>query len=184
MLDLISMWKNPKMIIYFALTAVIYPFQQFTVFAGHADYLRVRMGIPMAFSFLFGPAAALGTAVGNLIYDASTNGIRWISLFGFIGNFLIAYLPYKLWNAITAQKPDVRNIKKIALFVGITFVACCGLCNLRVNHRLGSAFDLRFAVQRYRIHDCRYGCSLGADFRLSNLGIWVPILQHPQTVLH
>ncbi len=52
------------------------------------------MGIPLAFSFLFGPAAAWGTAIGNLIYDASTASLGPISVFGFVGNFLIAYLPY------------------------------------------------------------------------------------------
>ncbi len=135
MLDLISMWKNPKMVAYFLLTAVlypalIYPFQQFTVFAGHADYLRVGMGIPMAFSFLFGPAAAWGTAAGNIIYDlctdgvVTTTGVRWIAIFGLVVNFLIAYLPYKLWNAITTEKPDLRSIKKIGLFVGLAFLAC------------------------------------------------------------
>ena len=67
MWDLISMWKNPKMIAFTMLTAVLYaalifPFQQFTIFGGHADFGRVGIGIPVAFSFLFGPAAAWGAA--------------------------------------------------------------------------------------------------------------------------
>jgi energy-coupling factor transport system substrate-specific component len=134
MLDLISMWKNPKMVAFTVLTALlyfvlIYPFQQFTVFEGNGDYLRVGIGIPMAFSFLFGPAAAWGAAIGNVIYDASTQSLSTISIFGFIGNFLIAYIPYKLWNALTSKKPDLRSAKKALLFAALAVLACwvCGL---------------------------------------------------------
>lgn len=95
------MWKNPKMIAYALFTAVLYPavmypFLQFSFFGANADYLRVGVSIPVAFSFLFGPAAAWGAAFGNVIYDVFTNSVNAASFFGFIGNFLIAYLPYKL----------------------------------------------------------------------------------------
>jgi energy-coupling factor transport system substrate-specific component len=134
MLDLVSMWKNPKMIILTALTALlyfvlIYPFQNFTIFQGNGDYLRVGVGIPVAFSFLFGPAAAWGAAIGNIIYDASTRSLSTISIFGFVGNFLIAYIPYKLWSALTVEKPDLRSIKKVLLFACLAVLAC-GVCGL------------------------------------------------------
>jgi energy-coupling factor transport system substrate-specific component len=134
MLDLIAMWSKPKLIALTALTALlyfalIYPFQQFTFFQGNADYLRVGMGIPLAFSFLFGPAAAWGTAIGNIIYDASTASLGPISVFGFVGNFLIAYLPYTIWNKLTAEKPDLKSIKKVGLFAGLAMLGCliCGV---------------------------------------------------------
>jgi energy-coupling factor transport system substrate-specific component len=57
------MWKNPRMIAYVILTAILYaallyPFQEYSFFAASADYFRIAMCIPVAFSFLFGPAAA------------------------------------------------------------------------------------------------------------------------------
>lgn len=128
------MWKNPKMVGFTALTAVLYaalifPFQQFTIFGGHADFGRVGVGFPLAFSFLFGPAAAWGAAIANIARDVATSRLDAASFFGFIGNFLIGYLPYRLWNAVTKQKPDLRSPKKITLFVGIALLACtmCGL---------------------------------------------------------
>jgi energy-coupling factor transport system substrate-specific component len=144
------MWKNPKMIAYFILTAalypaLIYPFQTFSIFAGETDFLRVGMGIPMAFSFLFGPAAAWGTAVGNLIYDAATLGLRPISVFGFAANFLVAYLPYKLWNALTAEKPDIHNAKKVGLFLGLAVVACT-VCGLIIGWGLMWLYELPFVM--------------------------------------
>lgn len=85
MLDLISMWRQPKMVAYFAVTtalyaALLYPVSQFSLFGFQADYLRFAMCIPVAFGFLFGPAAAWGAGFGNLIFDAVTNnGLNWIS---------------------------------------------------------------------------------------------------------
>ncbi|MCW4010704.1 MAG: hypothetical protein NWF05_08800 [Candidatus Bathyarchaeota archaeon] len=74
MWDLLSMWKSPKMIALTALTALLYvgsifPFHGLTAFGGYADFGRVGVGIPVAFSFLFGPAAGWGDAVGNVLRD-------------------------------------------------------------------------------------------------------------------
>jgi len=134
MLDLFEMWKNPKMILFVLLTAVLYeviifPTQGFTLFGGYADFGRLGVGIPVAFSFLFGPAAAWGAAIGNIIRDIVTNNLDASSFFGFFGNFLLGYIPYKLWNLITTEKPDLRSVKKVAIFVTVTVVACsvCGV---------------------------------------------------------
>jgi energy-coupling factor transport system substrate-specific component len=132
MLDLISMWKNPKMIGFTILTALLYaalifPFQQFTIFGGHADFGRLGIGVPVAFSFLFGPAAAWGAAFGNVIRDVATSRLDYASFFGFFGNLIVGYVPYKLWSAITSEKPDLKSIKKIGLFIGISLLVC-GVC--------------------------------------------------------
>ena len=109
--------------------ALIFPTQGYTIFGGHADFGRVGVGIPVAFSFLFGPAAAWGAAIGNIFRDLITGGLDWASIPGFIGNFLIGYLPYKLWSKITMEKPDLRSLKKVGLFVGLAVLPCilCGV---------------------------------------------------------
>lgn len=134
MFDVIAVWKNPKMITYVVFTAIVYPavmypFLQYSFFGANADYLRIGVSIPIAFSMLFGPAAAWGAAIGNVIYDAFTNSLNAASYFGFIGNFLLGYIPYKLWTTITNQKPDLRSVKKVGLFMGLAALACilCGL---------------------------------------------------------
>jgi energy-coupling factor transport system substrate-specific component len=142
MIDLLEMWKNPKMIAFTLLTAILYvalifPTLQLTIFNGHADFGRVGVGIPVAFSFLFGPAAAWGAAIGNIFRDIITGGIDWASIPGFIGNFLIGYLPYKTWSLITAEKPNLRSAKKVGLFVG-TAVLPCILCGVII----GSGLDV------------------------------------------
>ncbi len=111
--------------------ALLYPFHGLNFFGGSVDFGRIAIGIPVAFSFLFGPAAAWGAAIGNLLYGIATSPAPFeiTDAFGFIGNFLIGYIPYKLWTGITTQKPDLRSIKKLALFIGTAVMAStiCGL---------------------------------------------------------
>jgi energy-coupling factor transport system substrate-specific component len=142
MIDLLSMWKKPKMVALVILTAVLYealifPTQDLTIFGGHADFGRVGVGIPIAFSFLFGPAAAWGAAIGNIFRDTITGGLDWASIPGFVGNFLIGYLPYKLWSKITTEKPDLRSLKKFGMFVGLAVLPCI-LCGVII----GAGLDL------------------------------------------
>jgi hypothetical protein len=134
MFDIVSMWKSPKMVKYVLLTAglyfaALYPFQALTFFEGYADFGRVGVGIPIAFSFFFGPAVAWGAAIGNIICDIAICHVDLSSFFGLLGNFLLGYIPYKLWSGITDQKPDLRNFRKFVLFMGVAVIASiiCGL---------------------------------------------------------
>lgn len=154
MSELVSMWKSPKILVYFFFTTVLYstllyPVWQFSFFAENADFLRIAIGIPVAFSFLFGPAAAWGAAFGNLIFDAAT-GISWITPFGFLGNFLIGYIPYKLWSKITTEKPDLRSLKKIGLFIGVCALACV-LCGIVIGWGLLYLFSFPFVITSFAI---------------------------------
>jgi energy-coupling factor transport system substrate-specific component len=155
MLDLIEMWKNPKMVGYFALTtalyaALLFPLRQFSFFSESADYLRIAMCIPVAFSFLFGPAAAWGTAFGNLLFDVATGPVSWITPLGFLGNFLIGYLPYKLWSKITLEQPDIKSVKKVGLFVGLCALACV-ICGLIIGWGLLYLFAIPFVMTSFTI---------------------------------
>lgn len=144
------------MVAYFALTtalyaALLYPVSQFSLFGLQADYLRFAMCIPVAFGFLFGPAAAWGAGFGNLIFDATTNsGLTWVSALGFLGNFLIAYIPYTLWTKVTAEQPDMRSIKKVALFMGLVGLATT-ICGLLIGWGLLYLYQLPFIMITYTI---------------------------------
>lgn len=95
------MWNYASMIVLTVLTAGIFaailiPFKGIPLIPGITE-LRPANVIPVVFGLLFGPAGAWGAAFGNLIGDFfGTLGIG--SFFGFWGNFLAAYLPYKLWG--------------------------------------------------------------------------------------
>jgi energy-coupling factor transport system substrate-specific component len=59
--------------------------------------VRVANIFPMVFGLLFGPSGAWGTAIGNLIGDIFGGTLGPSSVAGFLGNFLLGYLPYSMW---------------------------------------------------------------------------------------
>lgn len=137
MKDVFKMWKYTKMVVLVALSAGIYaavliPFKGFVLIPGITEF-RPGSAVPVVLGLLFGPAGAWGAAIGNLIGDFfGSLGVG--SIFGFVGNFLFAYVPYKLWaNLIVAKsedkEPNVKGGKRIAGYIGASILgsAACAL---------------------------------------------------------
>ncbi len=105
MKEVISMWKNTRMIILVALSAAIYA-AFLIVFKGGIPIVpgitevRPANVFPFVFSLLFGPAGAWGSAIGNLIGDLFGGTLGIGSIFGFFGNFFLGFIPYKMWGAM------------------------------------------------------------------------------------
>ena len=95
------MWNYSTMVVLTVLTAgafaaILIPFKGIPLIPGITE-LRPANVIPVVFGLLFGPAGAWGAAFGNLIGDFfGTLGAG--SFFGFWGNFLAAFLSYKMWQ--------------------------------------------------------------------------------------
>jgi len=129
--ELGKMWSNTRMVVLTAVSAALYvalliPFKFIPVIPGLAE-LRPAAAIPPACSLLFGPAGAFGAAFGNLIADFfGTLGPG--SLFGFIGNFLFGYIPYKVFRALGADnfqwKMPLRNWIALELAIALGGTAC------------------------------------------------------------
>lgn len=137
MRELLTMWKNTRMIVLTALIAAVYaavliPFKAIPLVPGFTE-IRVAQVIPPVASLLFGPAAAWGTAIGNLIGDflGSTFGLG--SLFGFVGNFLLGAIPYMMWGRLgilsAGEEPTMKGGKQIFEFF-LTVVASGVACAL------------------------------------------------------
>jgi energy-coupling factor transport system substrate-specific component len=140
MKEVISMWKNTRMIILTALSAAIYA-AFLIVFKGGIPIIpgitevRPANVFPPVFGLLFGPAGAWGSAIGNLIGDLFGGTLGVGSLFGFVGNFFLAFIVYKMWGATfglvtkatMAQTPN--SVKKVLAFELISLVssAACGI---------------------------------------------------------
>jgi energy-coupling factor transport system substrate-specific component len=73
--------------------------------------VRVANIFPMVFGLLFGPAGAWGTAIGNLIGDIFGGTLGPASIAGFVGNFLLGYLPYTLWTTLIPFTEKSREWK-------------------------------------------------------------------------
>lgn len=109
MKEIFGMWKHTKMVVLVALSAGLYaavliPFKGLVLIPGITE-IRPANTLPPVLGLLFGPAGAWGSAFGNLIGDFfGTLGVG--SIFGFIGNFMQAYIPYKIWRNLGMLRSD------------------------------------------------------------------------------
>ncbi len=125
--DLRVMWRDTRMVVLVAISAALYaavlvPFKGVPLIPGVTE-LRPANAIPVVCSFLFGPAAAWGSAIGNMIGDFF-GGVGPGDVFGFFANLMYGYLPYKLWNIIGGgQRPITRSPGGIVKYVLVCLMA-------------------------------------------------------------
>jgi energy-coupling factor transport system substrate-specific component len=142
------MWRNTRMVVLTALCASLYaavliPFMVIPLVPG-VTHFRPANALPVVCSFLFGPAAAWGAAMGNLIGDFFA-GIGPGDLFGFIGNFLYALVPYRLWRSFRPDGELPGTLAGWVLFFGVVATACL-LCASTVGVGLEVLGFVPFAV--------------------------------------
>lgn len=148
MRELVAMWGNTRMVVFTALTASLYaailiPFKVLPIIPGVTE-LRPANAIPVVCSFLFGPAAAWGAAIGNVIGDFF-GGFGPGDLFGFLGNFLYGFLPYRAWELLTDRRPILRRPSDWLLFAGVVALAS-GACALLIGWGLNLLGFVPFRV--------------------------------------
>ncbi len=130
MKEVFTMWRHTQMVVLVALSAAIYaavliPFKGFPIIPGAVE-IRPANVIPFVVGLLFGPAGAWGAAIGNLIGDFfGTLSVG--SIGGFVGNFFLGLLPYKMWSAFFRRdenmETNVDSGKKFAVYVAIAILA-------------------------------------------------------------
>lgn len=127
MRELGAMWRNTRMVVLCAISAALYaavlvPFKVVPLIPGVTE-LRPANAIPIVCSFLFGPAAGWGSAIGNMIGDFF-GGVGPGDIFGFFANLFYGYIPYKVWNVIAqGQSPITRSPGAIAKYVAACLAA-------------------------------------------------------------
>jgi energy-coupling factor transport system substrate-specific component len=123
--ELRAMWRNTRMVVLCVLSAALYaavlvPFKVVPLIPGVTE-VRPGNAIPVVCSFLFGPAAAWGSAIGNMIGDFF-GGVGPGDIFGFFANLVYGYIPYKLWTIIARREENPGNLNPLTIAKYI--VAC------------------------------------------------------------
>ncbi len=103
--------------------------------------VRVANIFPMVFGLLFGPAGAWGSGIGNLIGDTFGGTVGPTSLAGFVGNFLLGYLPYTMWATFVPftskshewKAESWRNWINYFLIAFISSAACAVIISVAVD---------------------------------------------------
>lgn len=126
------MWQNTRLVVFTAISAALYaailiPFKVLPIIPGVTEF-RPANAVPVVCSLLFGPAAAWGSAIGNLIGDLFA-GLGPGDMFGFAGNFLYGLIPYRAWEALSSGDPVPRSLSDWIriLFVILVSAAGCAL---------------------------------------------------------
>lgn len=107
--------------------AIALPFRSmFTLLPGVTEIRPANM-VPVVFGIQFGPAAAWGIAVGNLISDILSGSGVFICMTGFITNFFYSYIPYKLWYSLRVGKEAIHPVRlnrviEIAKYIIVVFI--------------------------------------------------------------
>jgi len=130
MRELIACWQQTRMIVLIALcaalfVAVLIPFKLFTLVPGITE-VRPASALPIVFSIFFGPAAAWGAAFGNIIGDFFGT-ISPGSIFGFVGNFIYGFVPYRLVRTFLKPEESIFSAKGWLVFL-FSIVLGSGLC--------------------------------------------------------
>ncbi len=132
------MWGDTRQIVLTAQVAAIYaailiPFKAgIPIIPGFVE-LRPANAIPIVASLLFGPAAAWGSGIGNVIGDCfGTLGPA--SVFGFLGNFFFGYVPFLLWRTrgqnFSEDVPVIRGWyrwMKYSIVCVVASAVCAGI---------------------------------------------------------
>lgn len=148
MRDVFDMWKNTRMVVLTAMSASLYaailiPFKVMPLIPGVTEF-RPANAVPVVCSFLFGPAAAWGAAIGNVIGDFF-GGMGPGDVFGFLGNFLYGLIPYKAWRALTDADPVPRSAGTWVAFIAVVFLAAAA-CAVTVGWGLNLLGFVPFSV--------------------------------------
>ncbi len=127
MTDLRLMWRNTRMVVLCAISAALYaavlvPFKVVPLIPGVTE-LRPANAIPVVCSFLFGPAAAWGSAIGNMIGDFF-GGASPGDVFGFFANLVYGWVPYKVFEVLgRGQSPVSLTARSISAYVAACLLA-------------------------------------------------------------
>jgi len=81
------------------------------VFVPGIAYLRPAQALTTVFGILFGLPGAVGSALGNFIGDIFAGTLTLGSIAGFIGNFMSAYVPYRI--VYTPEQANLNTGGKI-----------------------------------------------------------------------
>ena len=66
---------------------------------------------------MFGPPAAWGSAIGNLVGDFFGGTLTLGSLFGLLGNFFFGWVPFLVWRGIAGNTALPKGVRHVVAFI-------------------------------------------------------------------
>lgn len=94
--------------------------------------VRFAACIPVVMGFLWGPAGAVGSALGNFAGDFYSGDPLFVCIWGAVCNFFLAFLPYKLWYGVRAQNAPlfIYDTQSCIKFFAVIFLTALNFAAL------------------------------------------------------
>ena len=121
--------------------------------------LRPEHCLTVPAGLMLGLLGALACAIGNLIGDFFSN-FDSVRIIGFIANFIMAYLPYKVWRVISPREYNVHTWRRILLYLwaaalGSMYCACLlGVCLAYFFHEYYELIILQIFTNNFGFSVC------------------------------
>ena len=153
-------------------------------FAGGLSEVRPVNAIPAPVGLVFGPIGALACALGNLLGDlAHFERYGGTVVMGFIGNFALAYIPYKVWRAMDGDAVCVHSWRQIGLYVW-SVVLSCMFCALLLGFGLETIFGQYYSdvIPAIFFNNLTFSIAFGLPVLIVltsmdfGLGIWATLM--------
>ena len=96
-------------------------FKVMTLIRGLTEVRPVN-AIPIVAGLLFGWVGALGCAFGNVAADLFGT-FEPSSILGFVGNFIAAWLPFRMWHVFSEEEPNMHTTRNILLYIFLSAVS-------------------------------------------------------------
>jgi len=138
MREVLTMWRDVRMVSLTVVITAIYlagliPSKGLVIIPGFTE-VRPGSALPVAFSLMFGPAAAWGSAIGNLLGDLFGGTFTAGSAWGFLGNFFMGFVGYKLWGNLRPlsadEEPTMRSVRQVVEYLLIALVTAAGTASI------------------------------------------------------
>lgn len=134
----------PSPLSIFAIVTVMFTILSVSInvmqFAGGLSQIRPVNAIPAPVGLVFGPVGAVACALGNLLGDLPNLDLYGGTIaLGVVGNFMLAFIPYKVWRAVDGDSVSVHSWRQIGLFVWSAALSCM-FCALLLGFGLETVF--------------------------------------------
>ena len=140
------------------------PFKVMVLVEGLTEVRPVN-AIPPIAGLICGPIGALACGLGNLIADLFGT-FDLSSILGFVGNFVAAYLPYRLWHIYSDEQPNLHKNINI-----LKYTLICLSAALAVSWFLGFGLYYFFGVWIEQVYSYVFFNNFGFS-----VGLGMPLL--------
>ncbi len=183
MKPLLTMWMNPRLLGWFALTAFLgviarFPFAHFQIIPHYLDFHPGVVLVPLSGVF-FGPAGAWGSFAASLIGDRLMGPWGAISIFRALGFFFFALSAQKMWNfsfwlEVGHLKP-LHTWSHTARFILVSWPGCVLAAAWQgLGSEMLRLYPFTYVASLLALNNLLFCTLLGLPLYRLMAGLWVP----------